>query len=114
MIMYSFRHIWLLSALSCAALVSHAQVDKDNNWKLLGPNDSSKTVHASKEPISIATKVDSGQKEGSVSIHQSVEIETLIKAYSEADKKMDGYRIQIFLGKPKEAQKVRAQFIVSQ
>ena len=87
------------------------QETKNDSWKLLDASDTSKTVHSEKQLLTPQQKADTSVRPGTINIYASEEIEALIEAYDVAEKKLDGFRIQIFLGKPKEAQKVRAQFI---
>lgn len=50
-------------------------------------------------------------RQGQVQILQDEELNKLIQLYNEAEKSLDGFRVQIFLGKPKEAQSIRSEFI---
>ena len=95
--------------IACLALIASAQ--EDESWKLLGKKDSSISPHSKKQLLRIEQKGDSLSKPGTITIHQDERIDELLQAFEAADKKLEGYRIQIFLGKAKEAQKVRTAFV---
>ncbi len=96
-------------ALACIGLIANAQ--EDDSWKLLGKKDTSMNRHSEKQLLSTEQKDDSLRKPGKITIHQDERIDDLIRTFDAADKKLEGNRIQIFLGKTKEAQKVRTAFV---
>jgi len=103
----------LLSFLVLASfgLGASAQVESDESWKVLGKEDTTINDYSESQPLLTEQRRDSLQNPGIITIHQNESIDELIRTFEAADKKLEGYRIQIFLGKAKDAQKVRTAFI---
>ena len=101
----------MFSAFLFVAFIANGQEEQGSSWKTLKANDSLQSVHATELPTLDEQRVDSVREPGTITIHQDQKIIELVSTFDKADKQIDGYRIQIFLGKPKEAQKVRTKFV---
>lgn len=85
-----------------------AQTD---DWRAM-PKKETATQKTVVKPASPALPYkDTLPKPGTVNIHQSERIESLVNTFDAAEKTLHGFRIQIFLGKAKEAQAARTKFI---
>jgi len=109
--MEQLKTIYTLVIFLFVALLANGQEDKSDNWKILEPKDSIQSDSTQDRSLLVAQRVDSIREPGTITIHQDEKIDDLVTTFNKADKQLDGYRIQIFLGKPKEAQKVRTKFV---
>jgi len=109
--MEQLKLLFTLSAFLFVAFMANGQEEKDNSWKMLKANDSLQSIHSQKQLLRVEHRSDSVRNPGLITIHQNEKIDELILIFNDADIPLDGYRIQIFLGKPKEAQKVRTKFV---
>lgn len=100
-----------VSILLFGILIASGQGETDASWKTLEANDSLPSIRSQEQALQAVSKGDSVRKPGTIIIHQDEKLDELIANFDRSDKSIDGYRIQIFLGKPKEAQKIRTKFV---
>lgn len=82
-------------------------VSAQNDWRLYGTEKDAKPIDVVEEEI---IEVDSIQ-EGSVIILADSNIDSLVTLMSEHPPSLKGYRVEIFFGQRKDAEKVKSAFL---
>ncbi|MFB6257151.1 MAG: SPOR domain-containing protein [Flavobacteriales bacterium] len=101
--MQTFRKSFLLLSVFFLVLSGKAQVDSSDDWNRYDTYKERRNKEMSK-----------GEKDsGTVKVHQPELLDSLIVRYRRVNKefpKIQGYRVQLFFGKRKKAEKIKADF----